>query len=115
VLPVDAWAELDRASWSPAPVFQVLADLGGMKLTETEGTWNLGIGMIAVVAAASADAVIERLVSDGLPAWVVGRVSTGARPSTSSGSGGGSEGDVFEQGAKGVNGGAVRLTGSYPQ
>jgi phosphoribosylformylglycinamidine cyclo-ligase len=121
VLPVEAWAELDRASWSPAPVFRVLADLGGMKLTETEGTWNLGIGMIAVVAAGSADAVIERLVSDGLPTWVLGRVSTGARPSTSSGSGhasGSDQGagsDAFEQGAKGVNGGAVRLTGSYPQ
>ena len=115
VLPVEAWAELDRASWSPAPVFRVLADLGGMKLTETEGTWNLGIGMIAVVAAGSADAVIERLVGDGLPAWALGTVSTGARPSTSSGSGHASGSDAFEQGAKGVNGGAVRLTGSYPQ
>ena len=108
VLPVDAWVELDRASWSPAPVFRVLADLGGMKLEETEGTWNLGIGMIAVVAAHSVDAVIEKLGVDGLPAWVAGRVSKGARPSTGSGA------DGFEQGAKGVNGGAVRLTGAYP-
>jgi phosphoribosylformylglycinamidine cyclo-ligase len=107
VLPVGAWAELDRASWSPAPVFRVLAELGGMKLAETEGTWNLGIGMIAVVAAGSADAVIEKLGTDGLPAWVAGTVSFDPRPSTNSGT------DAFEQGAKGVNGGAVRLTGNY--
>jgi phosphoribosylformylglycinamidine cyclo-ligase len=63
--------------------------------------------MIAVVATGSADAVIEKLALDGFPAWVAGRVSTGERPSTSSGA------DPFEQGAKGVNGGAVRLTGVY--
>jgi phosphoribosylformylglycinamidine cyclo-ligase len=90
-------------------VFRVLAQLGGMKLTETEGTWNLGIGMIAVVAAGSEDAVIEKLASNGLPAWLVGTVSTAPLPSTATGT------DAFEQGAKGVNGGAVRLIGSYPR
>jgi phosphoribosylformylglycinamidine cyclo-ligase len=109
VLPVGSWAELDRASWSPAPVFRVLADLGGLTLAETEGTWNLGMGMIAVVDAASADAVIEKLGADGFPAWVAGVVSTAERPSTAAGS------DAFEQGAKGVHGGAVRLTGAYGQ
>jgi phosphoribosylformylglycinamidine cyclo-ligase len=113
VLPVGAWAELDRASWSPAPVFRVLAELGGMQLNETEGTWNLGIGMIAVVAAGSQDAVIEKLAVDGFPAWVAGTVSTGTRPSTGSGTATGSGTEAFEQGAKGVNGGAVRLVGSY--
>jgi phosphoribosylformylglycinamidine cyclo-ligase len=103
VLPIGSWAELDRASWSPAPVFRVLADFGGTDLTETEGTWNLGIGMIAVVASHAADVVIEKLGVDGFPAWVAGVVSMGALPG----------GTGFEQGAKGVNGGAVRLTGSY--
>jgi phosphoribosylformylglycinamidine cyclo-ligase len=107
VLPVGSWAELDRASWSPAPVFRTLASLGGMKLTETEGTWNLGIGMVAVVSPESADAVIAKLGTDGFPAWVAGRVSTDALPLTPPGTSG------FEQGAKGVNGGAVRLVGTY--
>lgn len=102
VLPVGSWAELDRSSWSPAPVFRTLAGLGGMKLTETEGTWNLGIGMVAVVAPGAVDAVISGLAADGMRAWVAGMVSTGAPPS-----------GEFEQGAKGVNGGAVRLTGAY--
>jgi phosphoribosylformylglycinamidine cyclo-ligase len=108
VLPVGSWAELDRTSWSPAPVFRTLASLGGMKLTETEGTWNLGIGMVAVVSRSSVDAVIAALAADGLPAWVAGTVSTGALPVSPGGN------EAFEQGAKGVNGGAVRLTGNYP-
>ncbi|HEX4058202.1 MAG TPA: phosphoribosylformylglycinamidine cyclo-ligase [Galbitalea sp.] len=107
VLPVGSWAEVDRGTWSPAPVFRVLAGLGGMRLEDAEGTWNLGIGMIAVVARDAADAVIEKLAVDGLPAWVVGIVSEGALPKTASGA------EAFEQGAKGVNGGAVRLAGSY--
>jgi phosphoribosylformylglycinamidine cyclo-ligase len=107
VLTPGSWVEVDRSSWSPAPVFRVLADLGGMTLQQTERTWNLGIGMIAVVAADAADAVIEKLAVDGLPAWVAGAVSKSAMPKASAGA------DAFEQGAKGVSGGAVRLVGTY--
>ena len=102
VLPPHAWVEIDRGSWSPDAVFRVLADLGRVALADTEGTWNLGIGMFAVVESGSADRVIHALEASGLPAWIAGSVSTDARDL------GG-----FEQGAKGVDGGAVRLTGSY--
>ncbi|MHB1171007.1 MAG: phosphoribosylformylglycinamidine cyclo-ligase [Lacisediminihabitans sp.] len=102
VLPVGSWAELDRATWSPQPVFRVLAEWGAMDLSETEGTWNLGIGMIAVVAAQEADGVIEQLTGEGIPAWQAGVISTNTRDLAS-----------FEQGTKGVDGGAVRLVGSF--
>jgi phosphoribosylformylglycinamidine cyclo-ligase len=102
VLPIGSWVELERATWSPDPVFRVLADLGSMTLEETEGTWNLGIGMFAVVAAESAAAVIASIEAAGIPAWESGRVTIGERSLAG-----------FEQGAKGVNGGAVRLAGSY--
>lgn len=102
VLPLGSWVEIERSSWAPQPVFQVLAEWGGMSLEETEGTWNLGIGMAAVVAAHAVDGIIEKLATDGIPAWTVGEISTGARDFSG-----------FEQGAKGVNGGAVRLTGQY--
>lgn len=102
VLPVGSWVEVDRATWSPQPVFRVLADMGGSTLESTEGTWNLGIGMFAVVAASAATAVTRSLEAGGIPAWVAGRVTIGARDLAG-----------FEQGAKGVNGGAVRLVGAY--
>lgn len=102
VLPVGSWTELDRSTWSPQPVFRVLAELGGMRLEDAEGTWNLGIGMIAVVSADAVASTIERLVSRGIPAWQLGTVSTSERSL-----------DGFEQGAKGVDGGAVRLVGSF--
>jgi phosphoribosylformylglycinamidine cyclo-ligase len=102
VLPLGSWAELDRSTWSPQAVFRVLAELGGMRLEDAEGTWNLGIGMIAIVAADAASGTMERLTADGIPAWQLGTVTIGARDLTG-----------FEQGAKGVDGGAVRLVGAY--
>ena len=87
---------------APPPVFQVLAELGGLHLGATEGTWNLGIGFLVVVDGAKADAVVSDLAQEGLAAWRVGTVQDGPRP----------EGD-YEQGAKGVDGGAVRLVGDY--
>jgi phosphoribosylformylglycinamidine cyclo-ligase len=104
VLPLGSSTEVDRGTWSPDPVFRVLSDLAGSTLESSEGTWNLGIGMIAVVDAASADAVTAALVADGIATWQVGTVSTAARDLTG-----------FEQGAKGVDGGAVRLVGSFRQ
>ena len=102
VLPVGSWVEVDRATWSPSAVFRVLSDMAGASLESSEGTWNLGVGMFAVVAADSASSVIARLAADGIPSWVAGRVSTAPRDFAG-----------FEQGAKGVNGGAVRLVGSF--
>ena len=110
VLPVGSWAEIERESWSPQAVFRVLADLGALKLEETEGTWNLGIGMFAVVRASAVSEVIEFLEAERIPSWVAGEVSIGGRDA-STGSARSLAG--FEQGAKGVNGGAVRLTGQF--
>lgn len=102
VLPVGSWVEVDRSTWSPLPVFRVLASMSGTPIEDTEGTWNLGIGMFAVVSASSADAVIASLGDAGLSSWSVGTVSMSGRDL-----------DGFEQGAKGVDGGAVRLVGAY--
>ncbi|MFJ3380104.1 phosphoribosylformylglycinamidine cyclo-ligase [Curtobacterium sp. NPDC090217] len=102
VLPVGSWVEVDRSTWEPLPVFRVLASMAGMPIEDTESTWNLGIGMFAVVSAAATGSVIDALGTAGLAAWQVGTVSMSARDL-----------DGFEQGAKGVDGGAVRLVGSY--
>ena len=102
VLPRGSWVELDRSTWSPAPVFRVLSDLAGTSLESAEGTWNLGIGFFAVVARDAAADLIAELGVLGLPSWQVGTVSIGDRDLAG-----------FEQGAKGVDGGAVRLVGSY--
>lgn len=102
VLPQGSWAEVDRSTWSPAPVFRVLGDIAGTTLESSEGTWNLGIGFLAVVDQTAAGDIAAALTADGIDTWQVATVRTDARP----------DGE-FEQGAKGVDGGAVRLVGTY--
>ncbi|MBX3195301.1 MAG: phosphoribosylformylglycinamidine cyclo-ligase [Microbacteriaceae bacterium] len=102
VLPAGSWVDLDRSTWSPPQVFRVLAGWDEIALEETEGTWNLGVGMIAIVAQDAASSVTHALEAAGLPAWVAGRVSTEQH-----------EPEGYITGAKGVAGGAVRLVGAY--
>ena len=78
VLPPDADALLDRASWSPQPVFGLLARLGSVDADEMEHVFNMGVGMTAVVAAADADDAIELLAERGVPAWPLGRIVSGS-------------------------------------
>lgn len=108
VLPPDTWVEVDRSTWSPPAVFRVLADAGRLELSDTEGTWNLGIGFVAVVAESVAEAAASTLSRAGIATWRVGTVHEGPRPE------GPAEG-TWAQGAKGVDGGAVRLVGDYAE
>ncbi len=102
VLPRGSWADVDRSTWSPAPVFRVLSELAGTSLESAEGTWNLGVGFFAVVEADAVASVISTLAVDGIPAWQAAVVSRAERDLTG-----------YEHGAKGVDGGAVRLVGEY--
>lgn len=102
VLPEGSWVAVDRSTWSPHAVFRTLSDMAGSSLESAEGTWNLGIGFFAVVAADAAAAVSAQLTAGGIPTWQVGTVSTASRDRAG-----------FEQGTKGVDGGAVKLVGSY--
>jgi phosphoribosylformylglycinamidine cyclo-ligase len=102
VLPTGVWVDLDRSTWSPPGVFRVLADWAGDSLESTEGTWNLGIGMLAVVSHESASTLTREWTAVGIDSWVVGHISDREHSL-----------DGYVTGAKGVDGGAVRLVGTY--
>ncbi|MCR8671056.1 phosphoribosylformylglycinamidine cyclo-ligase [Agrococcus sp. HG114] len=104
VLPQGLAVEVDRSAWQVPSVFDALAELGDFPLTDAEGTWNLGLGMLVVASAADAERVAAASAAAGIPASVVGTVERAPAAL---------EGGGWVQGAKGVDGGAVRLTGSY--
>ena len=106
VLPQGLIGTVDRSTWSLPAVFNLVSQLGNVPLADLERTLNLGVGMVAVVSADAADAAVERLNSRGLPSWVMGTVT---RESTDSDK----TGPDYTQGAKGVDGGAVRLVNNY--
>jgi len=83
VLPDTLQAELDVASWSLPPVFRWLADTAGIAAPEMARTFNCGIGMIAVVAAADADRLIALFADKGETVSRIGRI--GPRPASQPG------------------------------
>ena len=103
VLPVGMAIDVDRSTWTPPSVMQVLADAGGFQVSQVEDTWNMGVGMVALVESQHASAVTQSLQESGHRAWQIGVVEK-ADPAAS-------EGSVTS--AKGVEGGAVRLVGTY--
>ena len=52
-----------------------MAHEGGVPQSDYERTWNCGVGMLAIVDAASADLAIAALAARGMQAWVAGSVS----------------------------------------
>lgn len=105
VLPAGLVADVDRGSWDLPPVFGLVQRLGQVPWTDLEGTLNLGVGMVAIVAPEVADAVQSTAREQGMPAWVLGSVREAAPGDATST-------DVVA-GTKGVQGGAVRLHGAY--
>jgi len=106
VLPQGLMARVDRSTWSLPAVFRTVAELGNVPQADLERTLNLGVGMVAVVDGAVADRAVELLNALNMGAWVMGGIEKLDDSASSAGV-------DFVQGAKGVDGGAVLLTGSY--
>ena len=103
VLPQNLGVTLDRESWSPPAMMRVLAAAGGYPIEALEETWNMGIGMIAVVDPHHVSEVTATLESHNHRVWQVGVMTDATEvarfsPTTD---------------AKGVRGGAVALVGDY--
>lgn len=78
VLPPDADAVLDRSTWSPPPVFGLLASVGSVDADEMEHVFNMGVGMIAIVAPSDVDKGIGLLTERGVRAWRLGKIESGS-------------------------------------
>ena len=80
VLPSGVDIEIDRTTWAPAPIFDLIGGLGAVQRVELERTLNMGVGMVALVGAADADRALAVLAGRGVPAWVAGRARRGGGP-----------------------------------
>ena len=105
VLPQGLEGRVDRSTWQIPAIFSLIGSLGQVPLADLERTLNLGVGMIAIVDPAVADAAVSRLNERGISAWIMGDVVKAGTPDLNN--------PDYVQGAKGVDGGAVRLYGSY--
>ena len=74
VIPDGLVAEMDRASWTPNPIFRLIAELGSVSDAEMEKTFNMGVGMVTVVSADEADRAQALLTARHVDCWTLGRV-----------------------------------------
>lgn len=77
VLPEGCQAVVDAGGWPWPPVFRVLTRVGKVSIDEMRRVFNLGIGMIAVVARDDVDAVVQAADRAKIPAWMIGEVHAG--------------------------------------
>ena len=74
VLPEGLVGVIDGSSWPRPRIFDEIQRLGSVPPEEMEKVFNLGVGMIAVVAQGEGRRATEHLAGVGHEAWVIGRV-----------------------------------------
>ena len=74
VLPPDCAAEIDLGAFPRPAVFAWLAEVGRIAEGELLKTFNCGIGMVAVVAEAEADALADTFRREGEQVFTLGRI-----------------------------------------
>ena len=78
VLPVELTATVDRTTWTPQPVFDLVRRVGAVSQPDLEQTLNCGVGMVALTDPADADAAVAVLAEHGVRGWVAGEVTADA-------------------------------------
>ena len=76
-LPEGCAAQIDRSAVKVLPIFDLIAKTGEIPEREMFNTFNMGVGMIAVVSAEDADKAVETLRANGEDAYVLGGIVEG--------------------------------------
>jgi phosphoribosylformylglycinamidine cyclo-ligase len=74
VLPAGVRAKIDRKAWTVPPIFPALSKLGQVDREEMYRVFNMGIGLVLVVPAQSANAVLKKAEALGDRGWQIGEI-----------------------------------------
>jgi phosphoribosylformylglycinamidine cyclo-ligase len=77
VLPENCDVVIHKGSWDMLPIFKMIEAKGGVPDEELYQVFNMGIGMVAIVAAEKAEAVLKFIGSQKHSAWLIGEVIKG--------------------------------------
>ncbi|MGV9915138.1 phosphoribosylformylglycinamidine cyclo-ligase [Streptomyces tendae] len=75
VIPDGLHAVVDRSTWAPGAIFDLVGRTGRVERLELEKTLNMGVGMIAIVSEESTDVALTTLADRGVDAWVAGEIT----------------------------------------
>lgn len=74
IIPSGLTAVMDRRTWTPPAVFGYIAGHGRVQRAEMEKAFNMGIGMVAVIAPDDVDRAMAVLTARHVPSRVLGTV-----------------------------------------
>ncbi len=77
IMPPDCLAQVDTSSWPTPPIFSLLQEAGSVAKNEMFHAFNMGLGLVLVVAAADAESTLSELTKLGEEAYRVGVVTSG--------------------------------------
>ena len=82
ILPRKLWADIQLDRWQPPPIFELIRRKGNIPLEDPVGkgmyeSFNMGIGLVLVVAPKHSDRILEMIQDGGCHALVIGRVVDG--------------------------------------
>ena len=69
VIPEGLVAKYERTTWALPAEMQFMAKVADVPQSDLERTWNVGVGMVAIVDPAIADLSIKSLAARGMKAW----------------------------------------------
>ena len=72
VMPEELSATIERGTWTPEPVFDLVRRVGEVSQADLEMTLNCGVGMVALLPADQVDAAVALLAGYGIHAWPAG-------------------------------------------
>ncbi|MEX0427213.1 phosphoribosylformylglycinamidine cyclo-ligase [Nocardioides sp. DS6] len=75
VMPEKLSATIDRATWTPQPIFDLVRRTGDIALADLEMTLNCGVGMVALLDPEDVDAAVRVLEGYGIRSWAAGEVT----------------------------------------
>ena len=77
VLPKSLDVVIRKGSWDMLPIFQIIAEKSGVPDAELYQVFNMGIGMVAIVAADQADTVLQFIRAQKHKSWLIGEIVKG--------------------------------------
>jgi phosphoribosylformylglycinamidine cyclo-ligase len=79
IVPGGVQLVIERGSWPVPPIFSWLQKLGEVEQTEMDQVFNMGIGLVLVVAPFYADSIRQQLKRSKLKSWPIGHAESGPR------------------------------------
>lgn len=75
VIPEGMRAVLQRSSWTPAPIFELVKSLASLTQDDVDSTLNMGVGMVAILPQGQVSAALDALKGRGVESWVMGEIA----------------------------------------